>query len=310
MRKLAFTLFILLTAVLHTAAQSQQQSFTVETVPNMRLTDVRLHVTDPTSLLSQTTRDTLNTLFTQLENETGIEVAIATLPSIGEADAFDFAHQLFRRWGIGKKKSNNGLLVLYVEDQHTIRFVTGYGLEGTMTDAICKRIQSRYMVPAFKKGNRDAGMVLGAKAICATLKGTMKPDTGNDESDNTILIVLLVMAVVLIALFSAGKLGHKRRCPKCGKKSLVTKSVDYYTLGSQRFRKEVAVCEHCGHVDVRNTKVDNNDNHSDGSGSSFLMGMLLGSLLSGGHRGGGGGGFSGGSFGGGDSGGGGSGSNW
>jgi len=304
-RKFALTALILLTAALSCVAASDTQAYSVETVPNVRLSDTRLHVSDPTALLSAQTRDTINALFTQLESETGIEVTVAMLPSIGEADAFDFAHRLFRSWGVGKKESDNGLLILYVEDQHTIRFVTGYGLEGTLTDALCKRIQSRYMIPAFKHGDKDKGMVLGAKAIYSTLAGTMQADN-KDETDPTRYLPILVFFVIVLILFMTGAINHHRRCPRCGKRALRVRSVDHYTMNGRQYRKEVSICDKCGHVDVR----DIDETHHDNTGTgSFITGMLLGSMLGGG-RGSHGGGFSGGSFGGGDSGGGGAGSSW
>lgn len=300
--KIFLTLLIYIASVV---AANASEAYTVETVPNVRLTDTRLHVADPDGLLQQASKDSINALFAQLETETGIEVAVVMLPSIGNDDAFTFAHSLFRQWGVGKKKSNNGLLVLYVEDQHTIRFVTGYGLEGTLTDAMCKRIQTRYMVPAFKEGNRDLGMVNGSKAVYKVLTGTMQPEETNDEIDTTAMLALLVMGIVFVALFAMGKINHHTSCPKCGKRAMKVASVDHYTLYGRRYRKEVSVCENCGHVDVKNIDETPNDN---GNAASLLTGMMIGSLLGGGRRGGGG--FSGGSFGGGSSGGGGAGSSW
>lgn len=267
-----------------------------------------MHVSDPSALLSQQAKDTINALFTRLERQTGIEVAVAMLPSIGDSDVFTFAHQLFRHWGVGKKKSDNGLLILYVEDQHAIRFVTGYGLEGTLTDALCKRIQTRAMVPSFKRGDRDAGMTKGAKALCQVLDGTMKPDN-DSSSDNDVVafIFLLLIPFILLVLYIADVINVKRRCPACGKWALKTRSVDHYQKNGRRYRKEVSVCEHCGHVDVRNIDETRHDN-GNGTGS-LLTGMFIGSHFSGG-RGGYGGGFGGGSFGGGSSGGGGAGSSW
>ena len=151
-------------------------AYTVETVPNVHIRDSRQYVSDPTNILTANTKDSINAIFALLERNTGIETAVVMLPSIGESDEFDFAHALFRHWGIGKKDKNNGLLILYVADIHRIRFVTGYGIEGFMTDAMSKRIQTRYMIPAFRQGNTDTGMLNGAAAVYKTLKDSMNPD--------------------------------------------------------------------------------------------------------------------------------------
>ena len=90
--------------------------------------------------------------------------------SIGYAQPRQFATELFNHWGIGKKGKDNGLLVLFVLDQRDITFETGYGMEGILPDAICKRIQMQAMLPAFKEGDYDAGMLAGIKRIVSIVK--------------------------------------------------------------------------------------------------------------------------------------------
>lgn len=280
--------------------------YTVETLPNVRLQDARQYVSDPVSLLGSTAKDSINALLCQLESSTGIEVAVVMAPSIGEADAFDFGVELFRKWGIGKKKSDNGLLVLYVEDQHTVRFVTGYGIEGSLPDATCKRIQQRYMVPAFKEGDRDAGMVAGVRAVKQTLDRTMEAEEADDEIEEwaSLLFFLFVVAVMIFLMLYR----RKRPCPQCHQKTLRHSSTDYYTLMGVRYRKDIYTCANCGKVVVRDKPIDD-PRHPGDDTASMLTGMILGSML-GGRRGGSSGGFSGGSFGGGNTGGGGAGSSW
>ena len=99
---------------------SETVAYKVETVPNVRLQDSREYVSDPASLLAAATHDSINAILSRLESSTGIEAAVVMLPSIGEADPFSFSVDLFRRWGIGKKKNDNGLLVLYVEDKYSV----------------------------------------------------------------------------------------------------------------------------------------------------------------------------------------------
>ncbi len=297
-------LFALLFAAL-TAANGQTdgeaEAYTVETVPNVRLSDVRLHVSDPASLLSATARDTINATLSSLETATGIETAVVVLPSIGAEEAFDFGVRLFRTWGLGKSKSDNGLLILYVEDQRTVRFVTGYGIEGTLPDALCKRIQMRYMVPKFKVGDRDGGMVAGVKAVAAVLDGSMKPENEADD-DGWMAVLVVFVGILAIAYLVVHR--KKSYCPQCGAKTLMHKSTDHYRIDGMRYRKDVFVCSKCGKVVVKNTPEDDNDGTGD-----LLTGMMLGSMLGRGGRGGSGGSF-GGSFGGGSTGGGGAGSSW
>lgn len=312
MRRL--TLFFILAFAIVAAAWAQEpgRAYTVETVPNVHVHDARRYVADPAGLMSAAARDTIDAMFGRLEASTGIEVAVVVLPSIGGQAPFDFAQSLFRHWGIGKGDSNNGLLILYVADQRSIRMHTGYGIEGFLTDAKCKRIQSQLMVPAFRRGDINGGMVAGAKAVCAVLDGTMQPD-GRQDNGSDIAALVMLLGIVVFVLYMSGVFGQrKKRCPYCGKRALNIMSRDRYrTINGHLMRKDVYVCGKCGRIKVYETDEGDGDDRGGGL-HSFLTGMLLGSLLNGGRGGSGGvgGGFSGGSFGGGDSGGGGSESNW
>ena len=100
------------------------------------------------------------------------------------------------------------MVILLVTDQRCIQFYTGYGLEGDLPDAICKRIQTKYMIPYLKDGNWDAGMVAGVKAVCSRLDGTMVNDT-EEEDDLSVggillgLIGFLAVASIIASLPNA-----------------------------------------------------------------------------------------------------------
>ena len=279
------------------------RAYTVADVPNVHVSDARQYVSDPGNILSAQARDSINAMLARLEKGTGIETAVVMLPTIGDADIFDFAHDLFRSWGIGKKKSDNGFLVLFVMDQHKVRFTTGYGIEGTMTDALSKRIQVQQMVPRFKQGDWDGGMVSGIKAAVAVLDGSMQPDADADGDDDVLAIVLVLVSIIAVSGFIV-LLGYSQKCPRCGKKGLrkTGERIVKVRMAHGRTKSVVRstyVCRHCGHVVTRDE--DLNDNSGLAAGAA--MGAMFG-------RGGGGGGFSGGSFGGGSTGGGGSTSGW
>lgn len=302
MKRLIGLMLFLLVATLSFATGEEKQ-YTLQDVPNVRLNDARQYVSDPSHILSGSACDTINAVLARLEESTGIETAVVMLPSIGEEDIFNFAHELFRQWGIGKKKNNNGLLILFVADQRKVRFTVGYGLEGTMTDAMSKRIQMQRMVPRFKAGDWDGGMVDGVRAAAQVLDGSMQPEPTDDDED--MLGALIAVAVMVgLAIFFIALLGEKQRCPKCRHKGV--KCVARQTLrltNGRRVRRSTFLCPHCGHTFTRDENIDDS-----GNAAAFITGAMLGGM---GRRGGGfGGGISGGSFGGGSTGGGGSTSGW
>lgn len=307
-RRLQTILIACLIAVTAWAAGDSVKEYkSVDDVPNVRLTYVRRYVSDPTSILSPAATDTIDAILGRLEKSTGIETAVVMLPSIGENDIFDFSTSLFRKWGIGKKKSNNGLLILFVMDQHKVRFATGYGIEGTMTDAMSKRIQMQYMVPAFKRSDWNKGMVDGVRATAKVLDGSMEPEAAGDDTDTSDLLfsIGIIIGVILLAMFVSS---IKQRCPKCRKRSAMKQmGVEVLRVSTgkgrrKRIRRTTYVCQYCGHIMTKDEDIDDN------SGSAAAGGAILGSML--GSSGGGGGGSFGGSFGGGSTGGGGSTSDW
>lgn len=300
MKRVISLLILSLVATL-TFAAGEAKQYTLQDVPNVRLNDARQYVSDPSHILSGSARDTINAVLARLEESTGIETAVVMLPSIGEADIFNFAHELFRQWGIGKQKSNNGLLILFVADQRKVRFTVGYGLEGTMTDAMSKRIQMQRMVPRFKAGDWDGGMVDGVRAAAQVLDGSMQPEPADDD-DSMIGALIAVAVMVGLAIFFIALLGEKQRCPKCRNKGV--KCVARQTLrltNGRRVHRSTFLCPHCGHTFTRDENIDDS-----GNAAAFIAGAMLGGM----GRRGGGGGFSGGSFGGGSTGGGGSTSGW
>lgn len=140
----------------------QDTVYTVENLPNPRA-DHNGYVSDPDGLLQDTTVAAIDRLLRQLEDSTSIQVAVVAVRSIGDADIFDFSQRLFNTWGIGQARSNNGLLVLLVTDQRTVRFHTGQGIQGILTDVVTKRIQREYMVPYFKENDYSLGMSEGLR---------------------------------------------------------------------------------------------------------------------------------------------------
>lgn len=110
-----------------------------------------------------------------LEAQTSDELAVVTVKSVAPMPLKDYAVELFKRWGIGKKKKDNGVLFIVAVDDHRVEIEVGYGLEGVLTDGKCGEILDTYVVPRFKEKDVAGGMRDGAKAIAATLTGGAMP---------------------------------------------------------------------------------------------------------------------------------------
>ena len=288
---------------------SLAKEYRVKDVPNVLLQDARQRVSDPEGLLSPAARDSVNRMLASLKGEDGAEVAVVMLPSIGDADLFDFAHELFRTWGIGGKQSNRGLLLLYVADIRRVRFTVGDGLEGTMTDAACKRIIERTMIPCFKKGDTDGGVVAGISAACERIRNSGETEVAEDEEDEFgILAAILFVGGAVAFFFLLVTLVNRatRKCKYCGKVALRLVNTDTYKKNGRKYKRETLICGNCGKLTTRIKDIT--DDGSGAAAAGFIAGSMMGGRRGGGF--GGGGGFSGGSWGGGTTSGGGASGGW
>lgn len=176
-------------------ASASAKVYRVEDVPMVHLQDRTRYVCNPDGILSPSSVATIDSLFFALEEKTGIQAVIAVLSGIEGGDCFDFAYRLGKENGVGQDGRDNGVVVLLSTEERCVQFVTGYGLEGVMPDAICKRIQQKYMVGHFAGDDWDAGMVEGMRALCGVLDGSM--DNLEEEDDVPVfLIVGFVIAIV------------------------------------------------------------------------------------------------------------------
>lgn len=303
----SFVTFILLVFLL-IPLQAQEKIYTVDNIPKVHLQNKTQYVCNPAGILSAEACYEMDTLLYSLEEKTGIETVVAVVPSIGEADCFEFSHELLNQWGVGKKGKNNGLVILLVTDQRCVQFYTGYGLEGDLPDAICKRIQTKYMIPYLKSGNWNEGMVAGVRAVCQRLDGSMVNDGASDTggTSGSMLILAIVGFMGVAFLISMIAVRASTRCPQCGKHAL-QRSATILISNRNGVRTEdvTYTCRDCGHSIVRRQQSYDENYHGRGGGGA---GPIIGGFGGFGGRGGGGGGFSGGSFGGGMGGGGGAGS--
>ena len=300
-------LTLILATFLLIPLQAQEKVYTVDNLPKIHLQNKMQYVCNPAGILSQAACDTIDTMLHALEQQTGIETVVAIVPSIGDMECFDFCHQLLNQWGVGKKGKDNGLVILLVTDQRCIQFYTGYGLEGVLPDAICKRIQTKYMIPYLKDGNWNEGMVAGIRATCQRLDGSMEneslSESNNESMDFIFAVILFAVIGAGIAFFAAR---NQSRCPKCGKHALQrTGSRLVSRVNGVKTEDVTYTCKNCGNTIVRRQQSYDSDYHNRGGGGG---GPVIGGFGGGGGFGGSGGGFSGGSFGGGMGGGGGAGS--
>jgi uncharacterized protein len=106
-----------------------------------------------------------------LQAKTTVELAVVTVNDLGGTTSEDFADKLFRRFGIGAAGKDNGLLLLYSRDDHTVRVEVGYGLEGLIPDAKASRILDISAVPYFRNGLIGRGLFMAVRELAQAAAG-------------------------------------------------------------------------------------------------------------------------------------------
>lgn len=169
-------------------------------------------VVDQAKLLSTQTANELTTLLAQHEETTGNQVVMVTLSSLGGYEIADYGYQLGRHWGIGQQGKDNGVLFIVAPSERKVRIEVGYGLEGTLTDALSKNIIETVITPRFKQKDMPGGIVEGAHAILAVLDGSYEASSertkGEGKSDHFVVIIMLGFIGGFVArLFLGSRLG-------------------------------------------------------------------------------------------------------
>ncbi len=221
MKKYIFFLFLFFQGMLHAA------TYTVDNIPNPHASDITNFVSNPDGILSSQTVSRINQVLQSLEADTKAEVAVVAVNSIGTEDIGYFGVELFKKWGIGKKESDYGLLILFVLDQRNIRFETGYGLEGVLPDAICKRIQTQAMLPEFRKGNYNAGMLAGVEQVASVIRKEPIPEKEITPIAWNEIIPIALAAYSVLALLACYWVN--RSAVKVKKESHFKTNIDRYT---------------------------------------------------------------------------------
>ncbi len=129
-------------------------------------------VVDNAEILSQATRAKLAADLKAHEDRTTNQIAVLTVKSLDGDSVEDFAVRVFEGWKLGQKGKDNGVLVIVAPHDRRMRIEVGYGLEGTLTDAVAARIIRDRMTPRFKANDYDGGVAQGIAAIVGTLEGS------------------------------------------------------------------------------------------------------------------------------------------
>ncbi|NCI47178.1 TPM domain-containing protein [Sediminibacterium soli] len=172
-------------------------------------------VTDKAGVLSAEQLEILEQKLVALDDSTSNQIAVVLVRSLGDYGIEEYATKLFREWGIGNKKTNNGVLLIAAIDDRKVRIETGYGLEGAIPDIIASDIIRNDIAPNFKKGDYYRGIDEATDALSKAAAGEYKIKNNKPKGDNRggrgiVGFLILIGIIVFIAIIRGGRGGGGR----------------------------------------------------------------------------------------------------
>ncbi len=158
-------------------------------------------VVDQAGILSESVEGQLSAAFKRYETQTSNQVVVATINDLGSKTIAQYGYMLGRHWGIGQEGKNNGLILLISKHDRELRIEVGYGLEGLMTDALATSIVHHTIVPFFKRGDFDGGVIAGSNQILEVLSGkkVQLPRVSSRKPErNSLLMGLMIFIFLLV----------------------------------------------------------------------------------------------------------------
>lgn len=161
-------------------------------------------VNDYTNTLNAGQIQQLEQKLVALDDSTSNQISVVLIKTVGDYDINEYALELGRKWGIGGKGKNNGVILLVAIGDRKMSIQTGYGLEGALPDVYTKRIIENDIKPFFKTGDYYAGIDAGTNSIISVIKGEYKNDNpksnsrgGRGSAGFIVLIIIIIIAVVI-----------------------------------------------------------------------------------------------------------------
>ena len=161
-------------------------------------------VNDYAKVLNPQERETMTQLLRGLEQKTTAQFTVVTLESLEGGQIDDFTEKLFKRWGVGQKGKNNGVMLLVALRDRKARIEVGYGLEPILPDALAGRVLDEELFPAFRQQRYAEGLLNAARRIAGIV------ERGEPASANAplwiggLFIPLFFSLFIGLGLFIAG----------------------------------------------------------------------------------------------------------
>ena len=169
---------------------------------------------DQAGVISDATEQQVDATLNSFQQRTSHQLAVAVIDTTGDASLEDYTFDLFKKWGVGDKDRDDGVLLLIAVDDRKLRIEVGSGVEGDLTDSESGRILREQLTPRLKAGDYDGAVVAGVDAIRVELGDTsavapVAPVTDPPGDGPSLPVTLIVGGLLLLSL--VGGIGRRRR---------------------------------------------------------------------------------------------------
>jgi uncharacterized protein len=157
-------------------------------------------VNDLAGMLSGSENQALEDKLVAYDDSTSTQITIVTINTLDGMDKAQYATELGEKWGIGRAKEDNGVLILVAKEERQIFIATGRGVEEYLPDAICKRIIENIIKPNFKAGDYYSGLDRATDEMMARLSGTFVNTDSDGEDGIPLWVVILIIFIIFFVL--------------------------------------------------------------------------------------------------------------
>ena len=175
---------------------------------------------DYAHIVSAGTSAQLNRTLENFERQSSNQIVVAVFPKMeSDSSVEDYSVRVARSWQVGQKNKDNGAVLFVFVQEHKMFLQVGYGLEGVLPDALCKRIIAEQIAPRFKAGDFDSGLAAGVQAILAATKGEYKGN-GTTVAEHLqrfneiapVVFIVIIIALMFLVFLRGGNLGGGSSC--------------------------------------------------------------------------------------------------
>lgn len=161
-------------------------------------------VTDQTATLTAEQKATLEQTLQAFEARKGSQIAVLIVPTSAPETIEQYALRVAEKWKLGRKKVDDGAILLVAKNDRALRIEVGYGLEGALTDATSKRIISEIIMPRFKQGDYYGGITAGVDRMMRALDGEPLPPSKASPTADIADIQQYAPVIFILALVIGG----------------------------------------------------------------------------------------------------------